>query len=221
MISLTPRLKAVAEYVRRMSVVADIGTDHAYVPAYLIENGIIEKAIASDINEGPLENALKTIEQEHISGIELHCTAGLSGLSECGADDIIIAGMGGEQISNILNDADWCKSDKYNFILQPMTREEQLRRFLYSNGFGIKDETLVKEKDKMYTVINASYTAKTDSVSAPFALLGYSRCGEMFEEKKAAEIFRLKKIRAGLKNKGSAEKELCKIEELIDEIRRY
>lgn len=221
MIELTARLKATAEYVRHGSVVADIGTDHAYVPVYLIQNGIISKAYAGDINEGPLQNARKTIEENCIEGITLLQSDGLEKISPHSVDDIVIAGMGGELIFEILKKVQWCKNKKYNFSLQPMTREEELRKNLYREGYAIKDETLVREKDKLYTVMNVSYTGVEKDISDVFSLLGFSRCNKLFEEKKSREICRLQKIYEQLNNKENSADEQEKIKKLVEEIRVY
>jgi len=157
-IELTPRLKTVGDMVREGVRVADVGTDHAFLPLYLIKNGKISSAIASDINIGPIKNALNNINdhqcQDYIKVV--HCS-GLNGVSGNEVDDVIIAGMGGELISAIINDADWLKSPDKHLILQPMSRANELRRYLCDNGFEISEERIASEGKRLYTVISAYY----------------------------------------------------------------
>ena len=116
-IKLDNRLMSVASLVRKGSTVVDVGTDHAYVVAYLIENGIIENAIASDINKGPLENARQTLIDCGISEkTELILSDGLMSVPENSADDIVVAGMGGILISEILENAPWLKNKNIHII---------------------------------------------------------------------------------------------------------
>lgn len=158
MFSLGSRLSACAEFVRRGSVAADIGTDHAKLPIWLVTNGIIEKAVASDINEGPIERAKANIEHYGLSDkIDTFIGDGLARLTPDMAQDIIIAGMGGELIAAILERAQWLKSGTYRLILQPMTHPEKLRAWLFDNGFDIIDEKAVLDTNKLYTIICAEF----------------------------------------------------------------
>lgn len=161
MFSLGERLSACAEFVRKGSVAADIGTDHAKLPIWLVANGIIERAIASDINEGPIERAKSNIEHYGFSDkITAFIGDGLASLTPDMAQDIIIAGMGGELIAAILERAQWLKDNTYRLILQPMTHPEKLRAWLYDNGFDIIDEKAVLDANKLYTVICAEFCGK-------------------------------------------------------------
>lgn len=154
---MTPRLLTVANMVSKSVSVADIGTDHAYVPVYLILNDIADKAIAMDINEGPLTRADENIKKFSLSNrIKTRLSDGLKELENNEADTVVIAGMGGILINTILNhDKDRLSSVK-NYILQPMTAVEETRKYLADNGFEIVDEALAKEDEKIYTVINAT-----------------------------------------------------------------
>ena len=221
MVYLTPRLKAVASFVEKGSVIADIGTDHAYIPAYLISNGVIEKAIAADINPGPLENAKKTMKNEGISSVEFVLSDGLRNIKGKDYNEIIIAGMGGEMIASILDSSSWCKDEKYSFILQPMTKEDHLRRYLYENGFEIIKETLAAEKDKLYNIMKANFVGEKRKVTDSFALLGKTTADELFELKREREIRRLTNIYESLKNKENSSPEREKIKKLIKEIEDY
>ncbi len=157
---LDKRLACVAAMVRPGSRLADIGTDHAYLPVWLVEQGICPLAIASDIGQGPLDSARRTVEAAGLTR-EIPCRLGdgLSTIQPGEVEDIAIAGMGGETITAILEAASWVKNETIHLILQPMTRAEDLRRWLLENGFVIKQERLVRDKHHLYPVMAAVYAA--------------------------------------------------------------
>lgn len=160
MINLDKRLAAVASMVRRGSRVADIGTDHAYLPVYLVENGICPGGVAADIRQGPLDAACRTVTEAGLTdAIDLRLGDGLAPVAANEVDDIVIAGMGGETIVDILSAAAWVKDTRLRLVLQPMTRAEELRRWLLTNGFVIIEERLVKDGHRLYCVMTATYTA--------------------------------------------------------------
>jgi tRNA (adenine22-N1)-methyltransferase len=152
MIKLDKRLAACAALVRRRSTVADIGTDHALLPIFLWQSGWTD-IIASDVNEGPLNSARENI-TKHGAGIRLVLSDGFEQLPP--RDDVIIAGMGGELIAEILAGCKHKNADT-RFILQPMTRQEVLRRELDSMGFEIIEEIIVQCTRKTYTIIHTKY----------------------------------------------------------------
>ena len=157
MSALSLRLETIASLVPRGARVCDVGTDHARLPIHLIKNGIATTVIATDLNKKPLENAQKNLEASNVSGIMLRHCDGLSGVAKNEADTIIVAGIGGEVISGILDRCDWLKSKDITLILQPTTSPETLRRFLSQNGFEILSETPVFENQKVYSVIKANF----------------------------------------------------------------
>ncbi len=170
--TINRRLKAVSEFVRQGSVLADIGTDHAYLPVYLVSNGVCSRAIAADINRGPLRRAEQNIASAGLSeSIETRLTDGLSGLDGLGITDIAICGMGGELIAKILKDAPFTASKNIRLILQPMTKSDFLRSFLLSHGYDIKNEAIVKD-DRIYQIICAEYSGKNTVYSPVELLLG-------------------------------------------------
>ena len=123
-INLDKRLLCVASFVRCGSRAADIGTDHAYIPVYLLQNGISPSAIAADLREMPLKNAGKTIAQFSLTDkIQTVLSDGLEKIDKDSCDDIIIAGMGGLLISEILSSVCWVFDKKYRLILQPMSHQ--------------------------------------------------------------------------------------------------
>lgn len=160
MITLDKRLSAVAALVRPGSRLADIGTDHAYLPVHLVQAGVCPSAIASDIGAGPLDAARRTVTENGLtSEIALRLGDGLSTVSAEEVEDIAIAGMGGETIAMILEAAPWVQDGEIRLILQPMTRAEDLRRWLLHNGFTVLEEHLIIDGRHLYPVMAAQYTA--------------------------------------------------------------
>lgn len=155
---LKGRLKLLADKVPICDVAADIGTDHAYVPIYLIQQGICKKAIASDVKIGPVKMADKNINLYNMNNqIETRLGNGLDTIAENEADTIIIAGMGGTLLTELLN-ANKQKACKASaLILQPMNDLDVVRKWLYDNKFDIYDEELTAEGEKIYCVISAKY----------------------------------------------------------------
>lgn len=171
--TLDKRLKAAAEYVRQGAVFADIGTDHAYLPVFLLKEGIISHAYAADINEGPLKSARVHIAENGLSNrVTLVLTDGLIGLEECGITDIAICGMGGELIADIISHAPFTKDKSIRLVLQPMTRAAHLRYFLAREGFSVIDECVTSAAGKSYFCIVAEYTGEPYELSRIEAELG-------------------------------------------------
>jgi len=151
----------VASYVRKGSSVADIGSDHAYLPIMLVRSGITARVLASDVVDGPVENARENVAAYRLEGsITVKKADGLDKIADFAPDDIIIAGMGGELIASILERSDYVKNEKIRLILQPMTRAEMLRGYLAANGFDITDETLCEEDGRVYQVICCQFDGK-------------------------------------------------------------
>lgn len=153
---ITPRLLTVAKMVGKSYCVADIGTDHAYVPLYLVLNNKADSALAMDINRGPLLRAEVNIKKFSLTEkIKTRLSDGLKELENNEVDTVIIAGMGGILINSIIDaDKDRLTSVK-NYIIQPMTAVEETRKYLFLNNFKIVDEKLAKEDNKIYTIISA------------------------------------------------------------------
>ena len=159
MISLDSRLSLCASFVRNGCRLADIGTDHAYLPVYLCQKGVIKSAIAADINPDPLKSGQKTIAEAGLDGvIQTRLSDGLKGIAADEADDIVIAGMGGELIARIIDDCPYSRDTTKHFILQPMTKSEALIRWLDANGFLILRQDCCVAAGKCYTVLCAAYS---------------------------------------------------------------
>jgi len=159
---LDARLACAASLVREGATVADVGTDHAYLPIALCLDGKIRGGVVTDINKGPIERARENI---RLCGLEDRLVAlltdGLSGAESFSPTDITVLGMGGELIANIISRAEWTKNRAIRLCLQPMTHAEILRGFLLKNGYSITHEALVRE-DKIYQIIVAEYSGKSE-----------------------------------------------------------
>lgn len=150
---LTPRLKAVADLVPAGKSMADIGTDHAYIPIYLIKEGKIKEGIAGDIHEGPARRAAIHIAKEGLSQkVEVLVGPGLSVLKEKMVDGVVIAGMGGLMIEAILKEDSVVAHQLKWLVLQPQNHLCRLRLWLQRNGYMIKQEVLAQEGSRLYEV---------------------------------------------------------------------
>ena len=150
---LQPRLHLLADLVPQGAKLADIGTDHGYLPVYLLQKGRIASAIAADIGRAPLEHARRTARQYGVEDdMRFLCCDGLQGIGPEDVDTVVVAGMGGETIIHILSQASWTKAGSTLLLLQPMTKQEDLRRWLNENGYAQSAERLVRDKDYLYPV---------------------------------------------------------------------
>ena len=157
-IKLNERLMTAVQFVREGSRLADIGTDHGYLPISLILEGRIAFAIAADINRGPLDKADENIHKYALDGkIKTVLCDGLRRIDKDEVDDVAIFGMGGELIVKILDEAPWLKDAAKRLILQPMTHPEKLRKYLADNGYRIIGEALSFDRGKIYQTICAEY----------------------------------------------------------------
>ena len=147
-------MKAVAAMVTPGNILADIGTDHGYVPISLVQRKKIPKAIAMDVNKGPLQRACEHIADSQLEEfIETRLSDGVKKLKVGEVDSILIAGMGGELVIRILSDGmDVCRSVK-ELILQPQSELEKVRQFLRENNLKIIDEDMVIEDGKYYPMM--------------------------------------------------------------------
>ena len=157
---LPPRLRSVADLVSPGARLADVGTDHAFLPVWLILRGVIDHAVASDLREGPLSRARQTAEHYNVaSRMEFRLCDGLAGIGPTEVDTIAIAGMGGETIAAILAAAPWTAEGRHRLILQPMTAQPELRAWLYRHGFYIETEILTCEDKTLYSTFEAKVGA--------------------------------------------------------------
>ena len=160
-LKLTNRLLKIASLVSENKRLADIGTDHGYIPVYLLNEGKINFAILADINKGPLENARSEVKRNKLEDkVDLRLGSGIEVLKKGEVDEVIIAGMGGILIGELLEANKEVAHSVDKLILQPMQAQEELRQYLLNNGSEILDECLEKEDFRIYEIIVAKYTGK-------------------------------------------------------------
>ena len=183
MVKLSNRLLAVASFVTDGNILADVGTDHGYIPIYLLQEQRIHKAIAMDINAGPLERA-----KEHIAVyglkdyIETRLSDGVAALTPGEVDTVLVAGMGGGLVMHILEDGkEVCRQAK-ELVLQPQSELERVRAYLWSNGYVILEENMVLEDEKFYPMMRVAYQNVIDTKNAKNLL--FCRYGKHLLEQK-------------------------------------
>ena len=186
-IKLNERLLTAVQFVREGSRLADVGTDHGYLPISLILEGRIPFAIAADINRGPLDKADENIHKYALDGkIKTVLCDGLRSIDKDEVDDVAIFGMGGELIVKILDEAPWLKDPAKRLILQPMTHPEKLRKYLADNGYRIIGEALSFDRGKIYQTICAEYDGiirKFDDITLLYGEYILKNGGELLSEK--------------------------------------
>lgn len=152
---LSPRLRKIAELIPVGSRIADVGTDHAYIPIYCFEKNIIRSAIAMDVNPMPLKRAEINIDKYGFGKkSELRLSNGIEKLFPDEVDVIVIAGMGGLLIRDIIDSGSGKITGKTELIVQPMIAPVELRRYLFDNGFDITNEYVVREENKFYNIFS-------------------------------------------------------------------
>ena len=202
MLNLSERMLMAAKMVRHGSVVADIGTDHAYLPAYLVLNGISPKALACDVRKGPLANAEKTVEHFGLEKqITLRLSDGFDEIEPFEAQDFIICGMGGTLMEQLVSRAYWLKDSSKRIIVQPQSHAEDIRKFFVENGFRILFEDACVDSGKLYCAMAAEYTGDNIEKS-----VSYIYTGELPScQKKEARLY-LQKIVSRLRKKAESER---------------
>lgn len=155
---MSRRLSCIFSMIRPGVGVIDVGTDHGYLPEMLAKSGYSGQILASDIREGPLDAARRTAQNAGLSDrIRFLLCDGLDDCPPDAVDTIVIAGMGGDTICGILDRAEWCMSEDYRLILQPMSKAEVLRYWLVHNGFSIEEEALAEENGTIYQILGARF----------------------------------------------------------------
>lgn len=156
---MNKRLEAIAQLVPDGRGLIDVGTDHGYLPVWLASHGYPGALFASDINTQPLSAAMRTAREADLSDrIHFLCCDGLEQCPPDRIDTIVIAGMGGDLICDILDRAEWVLDPQYTLLLQPMTKAEVLRYWLCNNGFCLDRERLVRDGAFLYQVISARFS---------------------------------------------------------------
>ena len=207
MMQLDDRLKAVGLFAQNGKTVADIGTDHAYLAVYLINNGV-EKVIAADLNKGPCESAKRTVREYDLTEkIEIRQGNGLSVLKPGEVDTVCIAGMGGKLISVILAADSKITKSISRLVVQPMNDAGDLRDWLYNNGWYIKDEVLAKADGKIYEIICAEQGdgPAPAGVMREIGELIWAKKDPLLEEHILGRLRKKEKVIQGMENSKAAQ----------------
>lgn len=241
MIQLSRRLRTIAEQVPTGSRLADIGSDHALLPAFLAQNGVVRFAVAGELNKGPYQAALKQVKEAGLSSlIEVRQGDGLQVVKAGEVDTVSIAGMGGSLISHILEDgaAHGKLSGVERLVLQPNVGEETVRRWLSANGYALLGEEILEEDGKIYEVLWAEtaiqHPGHAEKLYEPRQVEGFGTVSEdllyllgpyliakkskVFFVKWAKEIEKLERIAAQLAQ-SELEESRAKRESLLLEIK--
>lgn len=217
--NLSKRLSLCANFVRSGAKLADVGTDHAYLPIYLLQTNKIVSAVACDINSGPLECAMANSKRFGLEDkMTLKLSDGLEKVEPHEADDIVIAGMGAELILKIIMAAKWTQNAEKHLILQPMTKSELLREELFNCGFDIKDEKAVFEDGKVYSVMSVLFVGKKQACSETMKYMGRIKPNSEYADLYAKKVIKsLNKKATGCELKGDKGK-AGQIRDVIAEI---
>lgn len=195
------RLLSAVPYLRPHAAVADIGTDHAYLPIYLVQEGLADRALACDIRKGPLSSATGNIRRAGLEDrIKTLLTDGLHGVEPFAPDHILVFGMGGELIVKILSEAEWIKVPSVRLVLQPMSRAEVLRAYLTKTGFAVLGELLSRADGRVYQTICAEWTGIPAAMEPIDCLVGRKEQQAdplLYKELMEQKIRTLKKIIRG------------------------
>lgn len=200
MLKLTERLQLVADFLDPCECFADIGTDHAYLPVWMLQNGKARYAIAADINPNPLKNARKTLAQYGFAEqIELRLSDGLQNIAPWEVGAIAVAGMGGNQIADMISGTPWLQNAEIQLVLQPMTHFEDVRRALRENGFCVLREETVAEGERVYLALSARYSGEIREYPE-----WYDYAGTLPQNPTETNLLFLKKVLARLQKRADA-----------------
>ncbi|MBR4888612.1 MAG: SAM-dependent methyltransferase [Clostridia bacterium] len=217
--TLDARLAACAAFVRPGSRLADIGTDHGYLPIRLLLDGVVPSAIAADIRPGPLSSAKENaLHYGVLERMDCRLSDGLALVKDGEVDDITIAGMGGELILRILTDAPWACKKGMRLILQPMTMAPELRRGLLKLGMEITEEVAVSAAGRVYSVLCVEKNEKMEEHDLVWEYMGKLLPGGEESAVYACRVLTsLKAKEGGLRHTGDTEQAdaLLKIQEQI------
>jgi Predicted SAM-dependent methyltransferase len=221
--NLNLRLKCVADRIRRGSYPADIGTDHAYIPIYLIKNEICGRVIATDIRRGPLLKAEKNILEYGIKDrILLAQGPGLTPVLNHDIDCAILAGMGGRVIRDILEDGKSKAGMVDYFVIQPVQYPEVVREYLYNNNYSIQEDRLIKENGRIYQVMTAVHGTDIidDCIFFEFGKKLIENKDPLLHEYIEKKISELKKVieKTGIENSDNAGR---KFEECTERLKKF
>ncbi|MCJ8006853.1 tRNA (adenine(22)-N(1))-methyltransferase TrmK [Lederbergia wuyishanensis] len=221
---LSKRLETVTSFIQSGMRIADIGSDHAYLPCYAVKNGIAKSAIAGEVVEGPYQSALQQVRKSELTKkIDVRKGDGLAVISPSEVDCIIIAGMGGALITDILERGKEKLDGVKRLILQPNIGAESIRKWLYDHGWQLVDEKIVEEDGKFYEILVADIGSpsipykdfKKELLLGPFLLKNKN---EAFIKKWQLELKQWKNILKELDKAEDSNKITSKKEEIMNKI---
>ena len=222
-IRLDPRLSAVASLVRPGNRLLDIGTDHAYLPCFLVQRGICPSAAAADLRKGPLENAGATIADCGLEAqVQTLLSDGLDAFLPQTDCTVVFAGMGGLLIAELLERTSWVRDGSVQIVAQPMSHAEDVRRFFFENGFALEKEVCAADGKHVYCAMAAHFTGE---VTTPTPALPYG--GLLFGANDPAAVryleiqfARLKKRRDALEKAGTDAAEAERLNEVLKDFEK-
>lgn len=218
------RMRVIADLVRKGGTVCDVGTDHAFIPVELILSGKCKGAVITDISAPSLEKGITNVKKSGIRDkVKSFCANGTLGAELDGVTDVIIAGMGGELISSIIGQDPRLKNEALRFILQPMSRAEELRIFLAENGFETEKEIKVESEGRFYAILQVRYTGKSFSPDTRHILLGVTPNAENEADIRYAEkiLHVLETKLSGIKMSAQTDTDTSDIDEKIKCINNF
>lgn len=224
-VQLSKRLTMIASFIRKGAYFADIGTDHAYLPTYVCLKDKEAKAIASDVSDGPFQVAKKTVQLYGLTDrVDVRLDDGLKGIKkEEPLTDIVVAGMGGKLILDIVTDIDEYLSVK-RLILQPNNEAIRLRQFFYEHHFQLTDEKIIEENDHFYEILvfdrNSNKNVYDENVALEKQLLFgpvlLKEKSDVFQRKWLKELEKLTRIVKQMKeSKKDLQSEISKFQQMI------
>lgn len=221
---LSHRLARVAHHVPKGSVVADIGSDHAYLPCYLVLNGTAERAVAGEVVKGPYESAVKQVRQEQLADkIRVRLAGGLEAVhKEDGITAVTIAGMGGPLITSILEEGKDRLTGVERLILQPNVHAKAIREWAVANLWSIAEEEILKENDKIYEILVLERAENLSPLTPAEMMMGPRLIKEksaVFIEKWSRETDQWKKIVKSIESTAQTTEILQKKQDLIEKIK--
>ena len=199
-LQLQPRLQLLADMVPEGCRLADVGTDHGYLPVYLLQLRRIRGAVAADIGAEPLAHARRTAEAYGVEEIDFRLCDGLRDIAPDEVDTVVIAGMGGETIIAILEGAAWTKDGAHTLLLQPMTKAAGLRYWLAVNGYRFTEERLVWDKNYLYPVLRVTGGGTPQALTERQALTGVALDNDpLYREYLTQQADKLRRTAEGLR----------------------
>lgn len=220
-IRLSNRLQAVASRIAPCGTVADVGTDHGYLPVWLLQTHTAQRVIASDIHAGPLERARRSAAEHFLeNAIRFELCDGLQFAGADAADTVVIAGMGGETIIAILDAAPWTRQGR-RLVLQPQSKIRELTDWLQDNGYMLADAQLCLDAGKLYLILDVRGAASQERMTAETLLL--RRRDPLLPQYLTEQDARLRRAIAGMERAERQEvvAELRRAKQALEEIARY